>query len=131
MTVQATDTDDDTEYREDVFKVTNMRFLDANGNEATEYVEGDTARLEVTLANNSDSDLELIENGMWLKLYSGDIYDYDGGGKSDKRLSVTVFTEVEFQIRQQDSNGFKKQYNIEEDYKVDIKENLLCTNPYL
>lgn len=79
MTVQATDTDDDSEYREDVFKVTNMRFLDANGNEATEYVEGDTARLEVTLANNSDSDLELIENGIWLKLYSGDTYDYDGG----------------------------------------------------
>ena len=52
-------------------------------------------------------------------------------GKLDKRLPVTVFTEVEFQIRQQDSNGFKKQYNIEEDYKVDIKEDVLRKSLYL
>ena len=101
MTVQATDIDDDTEYREDVFKVTNMRFLDANGNETTEYVEGDTARLEVTLANNSDSDLELIENGMRLKLYSGDIYDYDGGeiqigqGETKKVIVTKKITKAE------------------------------------
>lgn len=101
MTVQATDTDDDTEYREDVFKVSGMRFLDANGNEATEYVEGDTARLEVTLTNNSDSDLELIENGMWLKLYSEDIYDYDGGeirsgqGETKKVIVTKKITKAE------------------------------------
>ena len=101
MTVQATDTDDDSEYREDVFKVTNMRFLDANGNEATEYVKGDTARLEVTLANNSDSDLELIENGIWLKLYSGDTYDYDGGeiqsgqGETKKVIVTKKITKAE------------------------------------
>ena len=101
MSAQAADTENETEYRDDVFKVTNMRFLDANGNEATEYVEGDTARLEVTLTNNSDRDVELIREAVLIKLYGGDTFDYDGGeiqinqGETKKIIVTKEVTKAE------------------------------------